>query len=52
MRHGTLRRKACVEVHHSETRSGCLDRQGTPLASTEQLSRIDAEFLQAIKSSL
>ena len=39
------------EFNHS-TRIILLDRDGTPLASTEQLSRIDAEFLQAIKSSL
>ena len=39
------------EFNHS-TRIILLDRDGTPLASTEQLSRIDAEFLEAIKSSL
>ena len=39
------------EFNHS-TRIILLDRDGTPLASTEQLSRIDAEFLQAIESSL
>jgi len=39
------------EFNHS-TLIILLDRDGTPLASTEQLSRIDAEFLQAIESSL
>ncbi len=39
------------EFNHS-TRIILLDRDGMPLASTEQLSRIDAEFLEAIKSSL
>jgi protein SCO1/2 len=39
------------EFNHT-TRIVLLDRDGTQVASTEQLGRPDAAFLEAIKSSL
>ena len=39
------------EFNHT-TRIVLLDRDGTQVASTEQLGRLDAAFLEAIKSSL
>ncbi len=39
------------EFNHT-TRIILLDRDGTQVASTEQLGRLDAEFLEAVKSSL
>jgi protein SCO1/2 len=39
------------EFNHS-TRIILLDREGTQVASTEQIGRYDAGFLEAIKSSL